>query len=110
MPKRESRLLLEDIIENAENIFEFVGECSYEEFINDKMKVYAVVRAFEIIGEAAKLVSEKTKMETPLVEWQLMTDFRNILTHYYFGIEYEILWRTIKDSLPYNYEMVRRLL
>ncbi len=110
MPKRESRLLIEDIIENAENIFEFVGESSYEEFINDKMKVYAVVRAFEIIGEAAKLVGEKTKTETPLVEWQLMTDFRNILSHHYFGIEYEILWRTIKESLPYNYEMVRRLL
>ena len=35
MPRRESRLLIEDIIENAESIFEFVGESSYEEFIND---------------------------------------------------------------------------
>ncbi len=109
MPKRESRLLIEDIIENAESIFEFVGESSYKEFINDKMKVYAVVRAFEIIGEAAKLVDEKTKTDNPLVEWQLMTDFRNLLTHHYFGIEYEILWRTIKESLLYNYEMVKRI-
>ena len=109
MPKRESRLLIEDIIENAESIFEFVGESSYKEFINDKMKVYAVVRAFEIIGEAAKLVDEKTKADNPLVEWQLMTDFRNLLTHHYFGIEYEILWRTIKESLLYNYEMVKRI-
>lgn len=110
MPKRESRLLIEDIIENAESVFDFVGESSYEDFINDKMKVYAVVRAFEIIGEASKMVDEKTKLENPLVEWQLMTDFRNLLTHQYFGIEYEILWRTIKESLPHNYEMVKRLL
>ena len=56
MPKREIKLLLEDIIENAEMIFQFVGRSTYEEFINDKMKVYAVVRAFEIIGEASKII------------------------------------------------------
>ncbi len=89
--------------------FEFVGESSYEEFINDKMKVYAVVRAFEIIGEAAKLIPDVIKSKMPLVEWQLMTDFRNMLTHQYFGIEYEILWQAIKESLPYNYEMVKRI-
>ena len=53
MPKREMKLLLQDIIENTEMIFQFVGSDSYEEFTNDKMKVYAVIRAFEIIGEAS---------------------------------------------------------
>ena len=54
MPKREMKLLLQDVIENAEMIFQFVGTATYEEFINDKMKVYAVVRAFEIIGKLRK--------------------------------------------------------
>ncbi|MCY7310117.1 MAG: DUF86 domain-containing protein [Chitinophagaceae bacterium] len=57
MPKRESKLLIEDIIENAEAIFQFVGNSTFEEFINERKSVYAVVRAFEIIGEAAKLIS-----------------------------------------------------
>lgn len=109
MPKREVRLLIEDIIENAEAIFQFVGDFTFEEFVNEKKSVYAVVRAFEIIGEAAKLIPENIKSQTPLVEWQLMTDFRNMLTHQYFGIEYEILWQTIKESLPYNYELVKRI-
>jgi uncharacterized protein with HEPN domain len=51
------KLLLQDIIENTEMIFQFVGTSSYEEFIKDKMKLYAVVRAFEIIGEASKMIS-----------------------------------------------------
>jgi uncharacterized protein with HEPN domain len=109
MPKREMKLLLQDIIENAEMIFQFVGTTSYNDFVDDKMKVYAVVRAFEIIGEASKIISPDIKSAYPLIEWQLMTDFRNLLTHHYFGIEYEILWKTIKESLPYNYEMLKRV-
>ncbi len=90
-------------------IFQFVGSSSYDAFINDKMKVYAVVRAFEIIGEASKQISPEIKSAYPLIEWQLMTDFRNLLTHHYFGIEYEILWKTIKESLPYNYELLQQV-
>lgn len=103
------KLLMQDIIENAEMIFQFVGTASYEEFTDNKMKVYAVIRAFEIIGEASKIISPDIKSAYPLIEWQLMTDFRNLLTHHYFGIEYEILWKTIKESLPYNYEMLKQV-
>ena len=100
---------MQDIIENAEMIFQFVGTDSYEEFMDDKMKVYAVIRAFEVIGEASKIISLDIKSTYPLIEWQLMTDFRNLLTHHYFGIEYEILWKTITESLPYNYEMLKQV-
>lgn len=109
MPRREMKLLLQDIIENCETVFQFVGSSTYEEFANDKMKVYAVVRAFEIIGEASKIISPEIKARYPLIEWQLMTDFRNLLTHFYFGIEYEILWKTITESLPYNYELLKQV-
>jgi uncharacterized protein with HEPN domain len=103
------KLLLQDIIENSEMIFQFVGAASYVEFINDKMKIYAVIRAFEIIGEASKIISPAIKSAYPLIEWQMMTDFRNLLIHHYFGIEYEILWKTIKESLPYNYELLKQI-
>ena len=109
MPKREMKLLLQDIIENCETVFQFVGTATYEEFVNDKMKMYAVVRAFEIIGEASKIISPEIKAAHPLIEWQLMTDFRNLLTHFYFGVEYEILWKTITESLPYNYKLLKQV-
>jgi uncharacterized protein with HEPN domain len=47
------------------------------------MKIYAVVRAFEIIGEASKIISPDIKLAHPLIERQMMTDFRNILSHHY---------------------------
>ena len=54
MPKRGMKLLLSDIIENAESVFEFSGNTVYEDFIANKMKVYAVIRAFEIIAKLQK--------------------------------------------------------
>ena len=107
MPKRGMKLLLSDIIENAESVFEFSGNTVYEDFIANKMKVYAVIRAFEIIGEASKMISEELKAMYPLIEWQLMTDFRNLLIHEYFGIDYEKMWNVIHNELPYNYQLLK---
>jgi uncharacterized protein with HEPN domain len=109
MPKRDDKLLLQDIIENTENIFEFTRDKSLDNFLADKMRVLAVVRCFEVIGEASNLISEETKINHPLVEWRMMADFRNILIHQYFGIDYDVLWQTIQDDLPENYEMLRRI-
>ena len=107
--KREDKLLLNDMIEHADNIFQFVQNTSYDELIKDKMKVLAVVRCFEIIGEAASMISEETKLTNLLVEWRELKDFRNRLIHHYFGIDYEIVWSIIKTDLPYNYEFLKRI-
>lgn len=110
MPKREDDLLINDIVENAEAVFQFVNnDDNYEAFISDKMKVYAVIRAFEIIGEAAKLVSEEFKLSYPMIEWRLMTQFRNLLIHEYFGIDYEKVWDIIQNELPFNYKFLKEL-
>ena len=73
------------------------------------MKVCAVIRAFEITGEASKNFFPDIRSAYPFAEWQLRTDFRNLPTHHYFGIEYEILWKTITERLPYNYEMIKQV-
>ena len=109
MPKRGMKLLLSDIIENAESVFEFSANTVYDDFNGNKMKVYAVIRAFEIIGEASKMVSEELRAKYPLIEWQLMADFRNLLIHEYFGIDYEKLWNVIHNELPYNYQMLKAI-
>ena len=109
MPKRDDRLLLNDILENVENIFEFTRNKSFEEFIADKMRSLAVIRCFEVIGEAANLISDDTKSKYPLVEWRMMADFRNILIHNYFGVDYQVLWQTIQESLPFNYQLLTKI-
>ncbi len=71
------------------------------------MKTLAVVRCFEIIGEAAAMLSEETKELYPLVEWRELKNFRNRLIHHYFGIDYEIVWGIIETDLVYNYELLK---
>lgn len=109
MPRRSDALLIADILDNAEAIFQFVGTDTYDTVIANREKTYAIVRAFEIIGEAAKLISDDTRMRYPLIEWRLMGDFRNVLIHQYFGIDYEALWTVVQEALPMNYELLKAI-
>jgi uncharacterized protein with HEPN domain len=109
MPKRQDKLLVNDMVEHIENIFEFVKSDSYEDFINNKMKVLAVVRCFEVMGEAAAMISEETKLANSSIEWREIKDFRNKLIHDYFGIDYETVWQIIQSDLQYNYELLKKL-
>lgn len=74
------------------------------------MLMDAVIRNFEVIGEAAKPVSEETKSTYPEVEWKRMVQFRNVLIHDYFGIEYEIVWDVIQNYLPSNIDFIEQIL
>ena len=109
MPKREDSLLLNDIIICIEKIYTYTNNYTFDDFINDEKTIDAVVRNFEIIGEASKLISEETKLANKLIEWRMMTDFRNILIHEYFGVDYKAVWDAIQESLPYNYEFLKRI-
>jgi uncharacterized protein with HEPN domain len=73
------------------------------------MTIDAVVRNYEIIGEAANLISESTRKNYPLIEFRLMADFRNLLIHEYFGVDYEKVWDITQTELPYNYELLKRI-
>ncbi len=81
MYKRSDALLINDIIKNTGFVFDSIKNDTYDSFINDKMKLYAVIRAFEIIGEAARAISEETRNSYKKIEWKEMADFRNILMH-----------------------------
>lgn len=108
MPKRNDDLLIADILDSMESIFEFIEGTHYEEFNNDRKTKDAVVRNLEIIGEASKNVSEEFKITHPIIEWKEMTSFRNRLIHDYFGTNYQIVWSVINEDLVYNYELLKR--
>src|SRR3989338_7014805 len=71
-----------------------------EELIKDELKIDAIVRNFEIIGEASSNVPQEISVKYPFVEWRKIADFRNVLAHEYFGINYKIMWDIIKNKLP----------
>lgn len=93
-------LYLEDILASAKKILRYIGDSTYEDILKDEMRIDAVVRNFEIIGEAASKIPDDVKNKYPLIEWRKVSDFRNVLAHEYFGLDYEIMWEIIKDKLP----------
>lgn len=100
MSKRSDKLLLEDILEAIESIIEFTSNISMEEFFADKKTKDAVVRNFEIIGEAANKLSKGIKESNKQVDWSGLIGFRNVIVHDYFGIDYDVVWNIKTNHLP----------
>ena len=72
----------------------------FENFKEDDKTSSAVIRKFEIIGEATKNIPQDIKEKYPDIPWKEMAGFRDKLIHFYFGIKYDIVWNTVKLRLP----------
>lgn len=97
---REFLDYLADIQEASQNISQFISGMAWEEFAQDQKTIYAVVRAFEIIGEASKKVPLSVRKRHPKVPWKQMAGMRDKLIHEYFGVNYEVLWKTAQEDIP----------
>ncbi len=100
MSKRDPQLLIEDIIDSGNKILDYSKGLSFEEFINDSKTIDAVIRNFEIIGEATNRLSEEFKDKHPSIDWHRIRGFRNRIVHDYFGIDYSIVWEIKNSFLP----------
>ena len=100
MSKRSPDLLIQDIIESAQKILDYTIGLTYEEFKSDSMRVDAVIRNFEIIGEAANKLPDQIKDELPNIDWHKIRGFRNRVEHDYMGINYFIVWQIREEFLP----------
>lgn len=101
MSKRSFELLLEDILLSIQRILEYTDGLTFSEFVSDQKTVDAVVRNFEIIGEAVNKLPDSFKLRHPNIQWANIREFRNRIVHDYIGIDYSILWQ-IKESYLSN--------
>jgi len=101
MKSREKDLVrLHHMLEAVELILEFCEGRNYAEFEDDKFFQSAIVRQFEVLGEASMNVSGDLKSKFPDIEWEQMRRFRNFLIHEYFRIDSAQVWTTIQNDLP----------
>jgi uncharacterized protein with HEPN domain len=73
---------------------------TFDDFIKDKRLSKAICRSLEIIGEASNRIHPDTKSKYPIIAWREMGDIRNRIIHHYFGIDYDIVWDTVKTDIP----------
>lgn len=99
MSKREIWLVLDDMLQAAIKIRSYTEGYNYELFLEDEKTTDAVVRNFEIIGEAANRIDPQFRNQYPDIEWKRIRGFRNRIVHDYFGIDYEIVWDIIEYYL-----------
>jgi len=99
MSKREWKLFLEDILESMNLIEEYVKGMSFDDFKEDRKTIDAVVRNFEIIGEAAKNIPENVRNNYKDIDWIGIIGLRNRISHEYFGIDFSIIWNIVEFEL-----------
>jgi len=98
--KREYTFFLKDILEAIDRIERFMGEKTFDSFVQDDMLTSAVVRQLEVIGEAAKNLPAAVRKRYPDVPWSSMARMRDRLSHGYWTVDYEIVWKVVKEELP----------
>jgi len=100
---RNVSLYINDILDSIRKIELYISGKDFIQFRKDSLTVDAVVRNFEIIGEAANQLPKSFKDSNKDIEWKYLIEFRNVIIHEYFGINYEIIWDIIQNELqPLN--------
>jgi uncharacterized protein with HEPN domain len=93
-------MYLQDIVESCQKILRFTDGLNQSDLIRDEKTYDAVVRNLEIIGEAAKHISNELRKQLTGIEWRKIAGMRDLLAHVYFGIDNDILWDVIQNKIP----------
>ena len=105
----EDRVRLRHMIEAAEAAVQFLTGRQRIDLDEDRMLLFAVVRAIEVLGEAASQLSAETRATHADIPWRAIIGMRNRLIHAYFEINTEIVWQTVTQEIPALLPQLRTL-
>lgn len=108
--KRNYAFFIKDMLDAIEKIEEFVRDMGFEEFVRDDKTASAVVRKLEIIGEASKNIPKSIRDRHEALPWKDMARMRDKVSHEYFGVDYEIVWKVVREKLPEIKPTIRKIL
>ena len=98
--KRDIGLFIEDILNSINNIEEFSKSLDKDKFSKDILRQSAIIRQLEIIGGAAKNISGSFREKYPNIAWKYIAGVRDVLSHAYFGVNLDRIWKIIETDLP----------
>ena len=104
------QIRIEHILDAISKIERYTAGLSEQAFASQDMAVDAVIRNFQVIGEAARHVPDDVQARYPEVPWSLMQGMRHVLVHDYYAVKLDVVWRTIQESLPPLLEPLQNIL
>lgn len=107
---QKDKLKLRHIIDATEHILDFTKGVSEKEFVADYEKQSAVIRQFEIIGEAASKLTPGFVERHDDVDWPKVVGMRHKMIHDYFDVDVKIVWATVTDDIPILRESLDKIL
>lgn len=110
MSTRQWEFRIGDILQAIEKVERYVENMTWAKFKQNDLVIDAVVRNFEIIGEASKSIPQSVQKSYPDIPWKEMKGMRDILIHEYFGVDTKILWHAAKHNLPALQKQLKSLL
>ena len=110
MPHRRDSVFIAQMIEAAEAALEFSEGQTAESFAGDRLVGFAVVRAIQLVGQAARGVSAGLQAAHPEIPWREMVGMRNVVVHDYADVDMALVWKTVHDDLPGLAERLRAIL
>ena len=97
------------IVDSLQDIVDFLSGKDYSDFVESKLLINAVVRSFEIAGEATKNLTDEFRLAHPEIDWSGMAGFRDVLIHQYFGIDLPNVWEVVVNFIPETLLMLKEL-
>ena len=110
MPKRGDKEFLLDMMEAIRRVELYTEGLSYQDFLRKIETQDALVRNLEIIGEASKNISKDLRIEYNHIPWKEIAGMRDKVIHFYFGVNWDIVWRAAKETLPQLKEKIEGIL
>ena len=107
---RNYNLYLQDIVEAIDRIASYLEGVARGEFETDQMRLDAVIRNLQIIGEAIKKIPDSIQKGYPSIPWQEIAGLRNRVTHIYFDVDIKIIWDVVQFELPTLKTQIQQIL
>jgi uncharacterized protein with HEPN domain len=106
----DDRVRILHMVDAAESVEQFAAGRKRGDLDTDRMLLFAIVRAIEVIGEAASKVTNETRAASPGIPWESIIGTRNRLIHGYFDIDLDIVWKTVTVEIPPLQSSLKQLL